>query len=104
MAALKKGDKVKFNATGLEYEADEVGILKLTMDPKEEVFAGDVGYIITGIKNAKEVKVGDTMTLANRPVEPIKGFEDVKPMVFAGIFPVDTDDFENCVNVWTSSS
>src|SRR6478609_4639852 len=92
--SVKKGDKVKFNATGLEYEADEVGILKLTMDPKEEVFAGDVGYIITGIKNAKEVKVGDTMTLANRPVEPIKGFEDVKPMVFAGIFPVDTDDFE----------
>ncbi len=93
--SLKKGDKVKFIATGTEYEADEVGILKLSLTPKQEVGTGDVGYIITGIKNAKEVKVGDTLTLANNPhPEAIRGFEEVKPMVFAGIFPVNTDDFE----------
>ncbi len=93
--SIKKGDKVKFVSTDLEYEADEVGILKLTLDPKPEVKAGDVGYIITGIKNAKEVRVGDTITLANNPnPEMIQGFEEVKPMVFAGIFPVNTDDFE----------
>lgn len=92
---LKKGDKVKFVSTDLEYEADEVGILKLALDPKPEVRAGDVGYIITGIKNAKEVKVGDTITLAGNPdPQMIQGFEEVKPMVFAGIFPVNTDDFE----------
>jgi GTP-binding protein LepA len=93
--SLKKGDKVKFVSTGQEYEADEIGILKLKMTEKKEVGAGDVGYIITGIKNAKEVKVGDTITLANNlhPVA-IKGFEEVKPMVFAGIFPVNTDEFE----------
>jgi GTP-binding protein LepA len=92
---LKKGDKVKFVSTDLEYEADEVGILKLALDPKPEVRAGDVGYIITGIKNAKEVKVGDTITLATNPdPQMIQGFEEVKPMVFAGIFPVNTDDFE----------
>jgi len=92
---IRKGEKVKFVSTGQEYEADEVGILKLTMTPKEEVSCGDVGYIITGIKNAKEVKVGDTITMANNPTpEMIKGFEEVKPMVFAGIFPVNTDDFE----------
>src|SRR5678809_1782845 len=91
---IRKGDKVKFVSTGLEYDADEVGILKLTMTPKEEVGCGDVGYIITGIKNAKEVKVGDTITLANNPAPMIKGFEEVKPMVFAGIFPVNTDEFE----------
>src|SRR5277367_4419913 len=91
---LKKGDKVKFVSTNLEYEADEVGILKLRPDPKNEVLTGDVGYIITGIKNAKEVRVGDTITLASNPKpEMIQGFEEVKPMVFAGIFPVDTDDF-----------
>jgi GTP-binding protein LepA len=91
---LKKGDKVKFVSTDLEYEADEVGILKLSLEPKPEVRAGDVGYIITGIKNAKEVKVGDTITLANNPdPQQIQGFEEVKPMVFAGIFPVITDDF-----------
>ncbi|MCC6288139.1 MAG: elongation factor 4 [Chitinophagaceae bacterium] len=92
---LKKADKVKFVSTGQEYEADEIGILKLKMTEKQEVNCGDVGYIITGIKNAKEVKVGDTITLATNP-EPkaIKGFEEVKPMVFAGIFPVVTDDFE----------
>ena len=93
--SLKKGDKVKFVNSDLEYEADEVGILKLTMTPKKEVKTGDVGYIITGIKNAKEVKVGDTLTLVNNPCkESIQGFEEVKPMVFAGIFPVSTDDFE----------
>ena len=92
---IKKGDKVQFVSTGQEYEADEVGILKLKMEPKDEVSAGDVGYIITGIKNAKEVKVGDTLTNAFRPTqEMIKGFQEVKPMVFAGIFPVNTDEFE----------
>ncbi len=91
---LRKGDKVKFVSTGLEYDADDVGILKLTLDPRPEVLAGDVGYIITGIKNAKEVKVGDTITLASNPnPQMIQGFEEVKPMVFAGIFPVNTDDF-----------
>lgn len=92
---IRKGDKVRFVSTGQDYEADEVGILKLKMTEKKEVRAGDVGYIITGIKNAKEVKVGDTITLSNRPtMEPIKGFEEVKPMVFAGIYPVNTDEFE----------
>ncbi|MFM2358183.1 MAG: hypothetical protein RLY16_175 [Bacteroidota bacterium] len=93
--SLKKGDKVKFFSTDKEYEADEVGILKLNMDAKKEVLCGDVGYIITGIKNAKEVKVGDTLTTIANPCENrIDGFEEVKPMVFAGIFPVDTDKFE----------
>jgi GTP-binding protein LepA len=93
--SLKKGDKVKFFSTEMTYEADEVGILKLGIEKKESVHCGDVGYIITGIKNAKEVKVGDTLTtVANPTHERIDGFEDVKPMVFAGIFPVDTDKFE----------
>ncbi|WP_298735250.1 translation elongation factor 4 [uncultured Chitinophaga sp.] len=92
--SIKKGDKVKFVNTGQEYFADEVGILKLGLEPKNEVKTGDVGYIITGIKNAKEVKVGDTITLSANPGAGIKGFEEVKPMVFAGIFPVNTDDFE----------
>jgi len=92
---LKKNDKIKFSNTGLEYGADEVGILKLGMEAKSEVRAGDVGYIITGIKNAREVKVGDTITTTvNGSTESIKGFQDVKPMVFAGIFPVETDAFE----------
>jgi GTP-binding protein LepA len=92
---LKKGDKVKFYSTDQEYDADEVGILKLKMSPQKEVGCGDVGYIITGIKNAKEVKVGDTLTTVVNPTqEYIKGFEEVKPMVFAGIFPVETDQFE----------
>jgi len=92
---IKKGDKIKFINAQKEYEADEVGVLKLNMTPKNEVLAGDVGYVITGIKNAKEVKVGDTITTVLNPSqEPIHGFEDVKPMVFAGIFPVETDDFE----------
>jgi GTP-binding protein LepA len=91
---LPKGEKVKFAATGTIYEADEVGNLKMGLAPAKAVECGDVGYIITGIKNAKEVKVGDTLTLAVRPAEMIKGFEEVKPMVFAGIFPVNTEDFE----------
>lgn len=92
---IRKNDIVKFISTDADYEAAEVGILKLKMTEKKEVKAGDVGYLITGIKNAKEVKVGDTLTLANRPTqEMIKGFQEVKPMVFAGIFPVNTDEFE----------
>lgn len=93
--SLRKGEKVKFVSTGQEYDADEVGILKLKMTEKQEVKCGDVGYIITGIKNAKEVKVGDTITTSYNPTpEMIKGFQEVKPMVFAGIFPVNTDEFE----------
>lgn len=92
---IRKGDKIKFSNTGVEYEADEVGILKLGMEEKNEVRTGDVGYIITGIKVAKEVKVGDTITHVQNPcLESIQGFEDVKPMVFAGIYPVETDQFE----------
>lgn len=93
---IKKGDKVKFFATGKEYDADEIGILKLDMEPKKEVRCGDVGYIISGIKTSKEVKVGDTITHVTNPCkEAIDGFEEVKPMVFAGVYPVDTEDFEN---------
>ena len=93
--SIKQSDKVKFVSTDQEYEADEIGILKLKMTPKKEVKCGDVGYIITGIKVAKEVHVGDTITLANNPHPAmIQGFEVVKPMVFAGIFPVNTDEFE----------
>jgi GTP-binding protein LepA len=92
--SINKGDKIKFVSTDLEYGADEVGILKLTMQEQKSVQCGDVGYLITGIKNAKEVKVGDTIINALNPAEAIKGFEDVKPMVFAGIFPVVTEDFE----------
>ena len=92
---IRKGDKVRFLNTGKDYNADEVGILKMDLNPRTEVRAGDVGYIISGIKTAKEVKVGDTITLAADPCDvPIKGFEDVKPMVFAGIYPVETDDYE----------
>ncbi len=93
--SIKKGDKVKFVNTGKEYSADEIGTLRLEMEPKKEVKTGDVGYIISGIKLAKEVKVGDTLTLIKNPCQDvIKGFEDVKPMVFAGIYPVDTDEYE----------
>jgi len=92
---IRAGEKVQFISTGQEYEASEVGILKLKPTPTKEVGAGDVGYLITGIKNAKEVKVGDTITTSSRPTqEMIKGFQEVKPMVFAGIFPVETDAFE----------
>ncbi|MBE9489247.1 MAG: elongation factor 4 [Bacteroidetes bacterium] len=93
--SIKKGQKIKFIATGKTYSADEVGTLKLNQVPKDEIKAGDVGYLITGIKEAKEVKVGDTITDAKNPTtNAIEGFEDVKPMVFAGIYPVDTDDYE----------
>lgn len=91
---LKKGDKIEFVATGEEYFADEVGVLKMGLIPTKDISAGNVGYIITGIKNAKEVKVGDTITLAANPAPMIQGFEEVKPMVFAGIFPIVTEDFE----------
>ena len=92
---IRKGDKVKFVATGKEYIAEEVGTLKLKQAPKDVIKTGDVGYIISGIKEAREVKVGDTITHKDKPSsEPIKGFEEVKPMVFAGIYPVDTDEFE----------
>ncbi|WP_199118854.1 translation elongation factor 4 [Pedobacter sp. ASV28] len=92
---IKKGDKVKFINTGKQYLADEVGILKLDMSPRSVVKTGDVGYIISGIKEAREVKVGDTITTVDRPAaDAIQGFEEVKPMVFAGIYPVDTEDFE----------
>ncbi|MGC1515744.1 MAG: translation elongation factor 4 [Maribacter sp.] len=93
--SIKKGQKIKFVATDKSYFADEVGTLKLTQQPKKEIKAGDVGYLITGIKDAREVKVGDTITDSAVPTtNPIAGFEDVKPMVFAGIYPVDTEDFE----------
>ncbi len=92
---LKKGQKIRFLNTGRDYNADEIGILKMDLLPKKEVRAGDVGYIISGIKQANEVKVGDTITLTENPCSTaIKGFEDVKPMVFAGIYPVDTEDYE----------
>jgi GTP-binding protein LepA len=93
--SIRKGQKVKFLATGRSYFADEVGTLNLKQSPKNEILAGDVGYLITGIKEAKEVKVGDTITdFENSTNEAISGFEDVKPMVFAGIYPVDTEDYE----------
>ena len=92
---IRKGEKVKFFNTGRSYNADEIGVLKLDLNPKKEVRAGDVGYIISGIKQANEVKVGDTITSVENPCkEAIIGFEDVKPMVFAGIYPVETDDYE----------
>ena len=93
---MRTGDKVKFVATGKEYEADEIGVLKLDMAPRKELRTGDVGYIISGIKTSKEVKVGDTITHQARPCQKgIEGFEEVKPMVFAGIYPIDSEDFEN---------
>jgi GTP-binding protein LepA len=91
---IKKGDKVKFLATGRQYDADEIGVLKLDKEERKEIRTGDVGYIISGIKEAREVKVGDTITHVERPGSRISGFEEVKPMVFAGIYPVDTEDFE----------
>jgi GTP-binding protein LepA len=93
---LSKGDRVRFVSTGKDYGAEEVGTLKLSQVPKKEIKTGDVGYLITGIKDAKDVKVGDTITLVNEDAVPaIEGFEEVKPMVFAGIYPVDTDDYED---------
>ena len=93
---IRKGQEIKFFATNNKYNADEVGTLGLKQHPKNEISCGDVGYLITGIKNAKEVKVGDTIIDAKSSIEdPISGFEDVKPMVFAGIYPIDTDDYED---------
>jgi GTP-binding protein LepA len=94
--SVRKGDKVKFMATGKEYFADEIGTLRLTKQPKDVVECGDVGYLISGIKVAREVKVGDTFTHIHRPsTAMIRGFEEVKPMVFAGIYPVDTTEYED---------
>ncbi len=93
---INKGDMVKFVATGKEYEADEIGILHLDMEARQTLSAGNVGYIISGIKTSKEVKVGDTITHVKNPCsEAIAGFEDVKPMLFAGVYPIDTEDFED---------
>ena len=93
---IRKDDFVKFVATGKEYHADEIGVLKLDMDPRKELSAGNVGYIISGIKTSREVKVGDTITHVERPCEKaIEGFQEVKPMVFAGVYPIETEDFEN---------
>lgn len=93
---LRKGDKVKFFNTGMEYVADEVGVLKMDMIPRQVMHAGEVGYIISGIKDATEVKVGDTITHVDRPCEKaIEGFQEVKPMVFAGVYPIDPADYEN---------
>jgi len=93
--SMKKGDRITFMATGKNYFADEIGTLRLKQEPKKEILTGDVGYLITGIKDAREVKVGDTITLTDRKsTSAIEGFEEVKPMVFAGIYPVDTEDYE----------
>ena len=93
---IRKGDKVKFFNTGKEYDADEIGVLKMDMVPRNELRTGDVGYIISGIKTSKEVKVGDTITHIARPCDKaISGFEEVKPMVFAGLYPIDAEDYEN---------
>src|SRR5690554_4929453 len=93
---ITKNQKIKFMATGKEYYADEIGTLKLNQVPKNVISTGDVGYLVSGIKEAKEVKVGDTITDAKEPTKnAIQGFEDVKPMVFAGIYPVDTEDYED---------
>ncbi len=93
---IHKGDKVKFFNTGMQYDADEVGVLKMDMIPRQQLSAGEVGYIISGIKDAKEVKVGDTITHTLRPCDKaIAGFQEVKPMVFAGLYPIDPNDYEN---------
>ena len=93
---IRKGDKVKFVQTGMEYTADEVGVLKMDLEPRKELSAGEVGYIISGIKNATEVKVGDTITHIEHPCDKaIEGFQEVKPMVFAGVYPIDPADYEN---------
>jgi len=96
---IRKGDKVKFFNTGMQYDADEVGVLKMDMIPRKELSTGEVGYIISGIKDAKEVKVGDTITHTDRPCDrAIAGFQEVKPMVFAGVYPIDPNDYENLRN------
>lgn len=92
---IRKDDFVKFVSTGKEYHADEIGVLKLDLTPREELSAGNVGYIISGIKTSREVRVGDTITHVSRPAPAIEGFEEVKPMVFAGVYPIEAEDFEN---------
>ena len=93
---IRQGDKVKFFNTGMEYVADEIGVLKMDMIPRKQLSTGDVGYIISGIKDSKEVKVGDTITHVARPCEKaIEGFQEVKPMVFAGVYPIDPSEYEN---------
>ncbi|MBR7171346.1 MAG: GTP-binding protein, partial [Prevotella sp.] len=93
---IRQGDKVKFFNTGMEYTADEIGVLKMDMIPRKQLSTGDVGYIISGIKNSKEVKVGDTITHISNPCQKaIEGFQEVKPMVFAGVYPIDPNDYEN---------
>ena len=93
---MKSGDRVRFFNTGKEYDADEIGVLKLGMQPTKEISAGNVGYIISGIKTSTEVKVGDTITHVARPcAEAIEGFEEAKPMVFAGVYPIEAEDFED---------
>ena len=93
---MHTGDLVKFVNTGKQYYADEIGVLKLEMEPKEELTCGNVGYIISGIKASKEVRVGDTITHVENPCDSaIDGFEEVKPMVFAGVYPIDSEDFED---------
>jgi len=92
---IRKDDFVKFVSTGKEYHADEIGVLKLDLSPRPELSAGNVGYIISGIKTSKEVKVGDTITHVSNPAPAIEGFEEVKPMVFAGVYPIEAEDFEN---------
>ena len=96
---------MKFFNTGKEYDADEIGVLKMEMMPRPELRTGDVGYIISGIKTSKEVKVGDTITHIARPCEEaIAGFEEVKPMVFAGVYPIEAEDFEDLRSLWRSCS
>ena len=93
---IRQGDKVKFFNTGMEYTADEIGVLKMDMIPRKQLSTGDVGYIISGIKDSKEVKVGDTITHVARPCDKaIEGFQEVKPMVFAGVYPIDPSEYEN---------
>lgn len=97
--SLKKGDKIKFMATDKVYSADEIGVLKFKPEIRETLYAGDVGYIVTGIKSSKEIKVGDTLTSAENPCgKAVEGFEDIKPMVFAGVYPIDADDYEELRN------
>lgn len=94
--SIKQGDKVKFVQTGMEYTADEVGVLKMDLEPRKQLSTGEVGYIISGIKDATEVKVGDTITHVDRPCsKAIEGFQEVKPMVFAGVYPIDPTEYEN---------
>ena len=92
---IRKDDFVKFVSTGKEYHADEIGVLKMDLSPRTELSAGNVGYIISGIKTSKEVRVGDTITHVDRPAPAIAGFQEVKPMVFAGVYPIEAEDFEN---------